>query len=53
VNRDDLPQYVVERWTSDGSHIEEVIARCSRITVARAAFDAAISEYPGCIITLS
>ena len=53
MNKDDPSQYMVERWASDGSHIEEVIARCSRVTVARAAFDAAVSEYPGCIITLS
>jgi hypothetical protein len=45
--------FAVERWTSDDKHIAEVIARCSRIVVARAALDSAIAEYPGCIITLS
>jgi hypothetical protein len=53
VDRNDALPYVVERWASDGRHIEETIARCSRITVARAAFNAAISEYRDCVITLS
>ena len=53
VNRNDALQYVIERWASDGGHIEETIARCSHIAVARAAFNAARSAYPGCVITLS
>jgi hypothetical protein len=53
VNEKSALAYVVERWASDGRHIEETLARCSHISVARAAFNAAISEYPDCVITLS
>jgi hypothetical protein len=37
----------------DGSHIEETIARCSRIAVPWAAYGAAVSECPDCVIALS
>lgn len=53
MKRNDALQYVIERWASDGKHIEETIARCSNLAVARAAFNAAISEYPNFVITLS
>jgi hypothetical protein len=32
--------------------VDEVLARCSKITVACAALDAAINEFPGRTITL-
>jgi hypothetical protein len=53
MSKDDPLEYVIERWASDGSHIEETIARCSRISVARAAYGAAVSDYPRFVITLS
>jgi hypothetical protein len=53
VNENSALTYIVERWASDGGHIEETLARCSHISLARAAFTAAISVYPGSVITLS
>src|SRR5262249_25100062 len=36
----------------DEDHIEEVIARISNLTIARAMFDLAVVEYPGKLIML-
>lgn len=44
--------YAVELWTADDQDIDEVLARSSKIVIARAALDAAIEEYPGRILTL-
>jgi hypothetical protein len=44
--------FAVELWTEDGQHVDEVLARSSRIVIARAALDSAIAEFPGRIITL-
>jgi hypothetical protein len=35
----------VELWTPD-EHIERLLARCSSVTVARGALEAAIAEFP-------
>ena len=44
--------YAVELWTADDQNIDEVLARSSKIVIARAALDAAIGEYRGRILTL-
>ncbi len=36
----------------DEDHLEEVIARVSNLTIARAMFDLAVVEYPGKLIML-
>ena len=46
-------RFAVELWTEDDQHIDEVVARCSKIVIARAALDAVINEFPGRTITLS
>jgi hypothetical protein len=48
---DDL-RFAVEMWTMDG-HVDRVLARSSSIVIARAAFQSALSEYPGARLTLS
>ena len=47
----DLP-YSVELWDDDDRHVEELIALTGDYRVARAAFDEAIKQRPGRIITL-
>lgn len=47
----DLP-YSVEQWDDDDRHVEEVIALAGDYRVAKAAFDKAVRERPGPIITL-
>ena len=39
--------YRVEKWDSREQHVEEVIATASLILVGRAAFAAAVEQYPG------
>lgn len=47
----DLP-YSVEQWDDADQHVEELIALAGDYRVARAAFDRAVQERPGRIITL-
>jgi hypothetical protein len=47
----DLP-YSVEQWDDGDRHVEELIALVGDYRVARAAFDKAVRERPGRIITL-
>ena len=44
--------FAVELWTEDDQNVDEVLARSSKIVIARAALDAAIADYPGRILTL-
>ena len=48
----DLLEFRVELWTADRQSVEEVIAACSNLLVARAAFDRAVQYYPKAIIRL-
>ena len=47
----DLP-YMVEQWDDADSHVEELIALTGDYRVARAAFDEAIKQRLGRIVTL-
>jgi hypothetical protein len=47
----DLP-YSVELWDDADSHVEELIALTGDYRVAKAAFDEAMKQRPGRIITL-
>ena len=47
----DLP-YSVELWDDTDSHVEELIALTGDYRVARAAFDEAVKQRPGLIVTL-
>jgi hypothetical protein len=47
----DLP-YRVEQWDDADQHVEELIALAGDYRVAKAAFDKAVRERPGRIITL-
>jgi hypothetical protein len=47
----DLP-YLVEQWDDADSHVEELIALTGDYRVARAAFDEAVRQWPGRIVTL-
>ncbi len=47
----DLP-YSVELWDDANSHVEELIALTGDYRVAKAAFDEAMKQRPGRIITL-
>ena len=44
--------YLVEQWDDSDSHVEELIALAGDYRVARAAFEKAVHERPGRIITL-
>ncbi|MBA5779120.1 hypothetical protein H2509_18485 [Stappia sp. F7233] len=44
--------FKVEQWDRKGLHIEETLAVCGNVLVARAAFQAAIKARPGENITL-
>jgi len=39
--------YKVEKWDASDQHVEEVLARASLIMIGRAAFAAAVEQYPG------
>jgi hypothetical protein len=47
----DLP-YSVEQWDDQDRHVEELIALVADFRVAKAAFDKAVRERPGRIVTL-
>jgi hypothetical protein len=47
----DLP-YWVELWDDEDRHVEELIALTGNYRVAKAAFDEAVKQRPGRIITL-
>jgi hypothetical protein len=47
----DLP-YSVEQWDDAEQHVEELIALVGDFRVAKAAFEKAVRERPGRIITL-
>ena len=47
----DLP-YIVEQWDDTDSHAEELIALTGDYRVARAAFEEAVKQRPGRIVTL-
>ena len=47
----DLP-YMVEQWDDTDSHIEELIALTGDYRVARAAYEEAVKQRPGRIVTL-
>jgi hypothetical protein len=42
--------YRVEVW--DGDRVDLLLAKCARIAIAKAALEAAMTEYPGREITL-
>jgi hypothetical protein len=44
--------YKVEKWDWRDQHVEEIVASTSLIVVARAAFDAAVQQYPNARLTL-
>jgi hypothetical protein len=44
--------YSVEQWDDADQHVEELIALAGDYRVAKAAFDRAVRERPGRIITL-
>jgi hypothetical protein len=44
--------YKVERWDWKDAHVEEIVASASLIMIGRAAFDAAVEQYPGVRLTL-
>ena len=44
--------FKVERWDWKDSHVEEIIASASLVMIGRAAFAAAVEEYPGTWLTL-
>jgi hypothetical protein len=48
---EDLP-YRIELWDSAETRVEEVIARVRNVIVARAAFTAAVQQYPNRVLTL-
>jgi len=47
----DLP-YMVEQWDETDSHVEELIALTGDYRVARAAYEEAVKQRPGRIVTL-
>ena len=47
----DLP-YMVEGWDDTDSHVEELIALTGDYRVARAAYEEAVKQRPGRIVTL-
>jgi hypothetical protein len=47
----DLP-YSVELWDDEDRHVEELIALTGDYRVAKAAFDEAVKQRPGRIVTL-
>ncbi len=47
----DLP-YMVEQWDDADSHVEELIALTGDYRVARAAYEEAVKQRPGRIVTL-
>ena len=47
----DLP-YMVEQWDDTHSHVEELIALTGDYRVARAAYEEAVKQRPGRIVTL-
>ena len=44
--------YSVELWDDADSHVEELIALTGDYRVARAAFEEAVKQWPGRIVTL-
>ena len=42
----------VEKWDWRNQHIQEIVASTSLLLVARAAFDAAVEQYPDAQLTL-
>ncbi|HEX4637593.1 MAG TPA: hypothetical protein VH189_15520 [Rhizomicrobium sp.] len=48
---DELP-YFIELWNETDSQVERVLARASKVSLARAIFKAALAENPGRRITL-
>jgi hypothetical protein len=45
-------RYSVEVFAADESRLEEVVARVGDLTVAQAAYDAAVPRYPGKLVML-
>src|SRR5580704_10708713 len=45
-------KYKVERWDGKDSRVEEIVASASLIMVGRAAFHAAVEQYPRSWLTL-
>jgi hypothetical protein len=45
-------KYKVERWGWKDSHVEEIVASASLIMIGRAAFQAAVEQYPRNRLTL-
>jgi hypothetical protein len=44
--------FIVDVWTDDGNHVEQVLAAAANATVATAAYEAAIKVRPHKIVTL-
>jgi hypothetical protein len=45
-------KYKVEKWDWKDSHVEEIVASASLIMIGRAAFHAAVEQYPRTRLTL-
>jgi hypothetical protein len=45
------PLFKVERWDWRAGHVEEIVASASLIMIGKAAFDAAIEQFPNANIT--
>jgi hypothetical protein len=46
------PLFKVERWDWRGSHVEEIVVSASLIMIGKAAFGAAVEQFPRASITL-
>jgi len=44
--------FKVERWDWKDTHVEEIVASASLIMIGKAAFAAAVEQYPGTRLTL-
>src|SRR5580700_3266081 len=44
--------YKVERWDWKDAHVEEIVASASLVMIGRAAFQAAVEQYPRTRLTL-
>ena len=48
----ELARYKVEKWDWKDAHVEEIVASASLVMIGRAAFQAAVEQYPRTRLTL-